>query len=1837
MMVFSLNTFANVQRRISIFTQQSNYFKQVCVAPDGTFLQDIVLFDPSSSIGDSTFDCNAQATALNEEADNIEREVQSLGGASCDLAIIDPSLIDLLNGGTGIVDELNCPGNGSAAQCTSVVACNLISSMIPFGAQAAQAAFRNHPTLSQCGASGTNCLNNLGAAIGHNLYDTLTGLCWLVTFGYACGGEEEAPSQASRAPASGDPDGDARLRGVAQQGQDDTQVASFREDPLGWMSNMANSFVAMIADSISNRYGCQQWSGLPFVSECVMPMEWDCANCDQKLNMICGVTGYIGTEVLVTFFTAGAAGAVKGLSNSLKGVRAVSQVTDYIAATRVARLAGRAGSAVGRGLGAVWHGIANSRIVQGIQSFSRRISVNARLANRRVARSVRIYGQGQRYMIDAAKRYNELAEAAYNFGYRATGGAKRTASTRMVQEYPLLSDITSGRYTGVRTPQDYLRASIPANRRANYRVTTTTDRPPRVVISDIRSAEFESSLRFDFNPQATAPRPRVEPPPPAARAPAGRTVDVPEVPEPTVITVTGTRNFDRYPELPVSTRSQEDLVRALGGESAYNNELARLAREEYRLPGNFEGAAYDLHDAWKTANPQLRSTRPELFVDFDDLPAAERARYADELGRAFRESNPEILNSAAYQEYRASLNAPDVNPGAGSLIVRSDEGSVVTGGAGLVARTPADDGLRVSVGPRLSGARDATRTTDLTTGQLRTGGAGEEALRRFGGDSMSFQDRELILDILLGGPRKSTYTRNPALSSRYAELERRILNDPDLPRLRADVEELAADRIAVGNRLADEEIADISRNGIRSEVSSIECRSFANVTPGAFPTSGRCRRVKFDQDVNGRYCSCGAMNKTSFTWLVRCPTSEREFRSLSTYVDELALPSGSAPEMCTRVDIPRGKECYIGPTSATFAGMGGAMQMLCEHRSPRDPRARATPERPATAEDIAAYEQQLEDIRSFGLDFGGQSVSPNRWSPFSTFTEFQGIIDRAARSCPRICPPDEMQRILREYDSAKEAIRARGNADDLARLEIEERDFAQYIQELQTGRRAFPGSETRIPSSARSGNRTREMLTPEEMTAAGNMSNPQRIARARDFVDDLTPAQEAAIIRAHNLGTEGIGNYPPRVLAEKSRILEEAGIPLEQRRRLFENGVVGGNRSVDPTLSPSDLRSEGLSLNDQAQNSYRRAGQETDVARRSELLRAYQSDRRLAGQNFEQSAINDGEGAFSQAPGNRTNAAVAYAAAGDVDSLVRVLEAGTLARTGSSNLARAKAAIPSDPANPFYDVLRVEADTWERAITRVNSRRNPAGSAPRAPVASSAPPARNTPARAAPEPPAAPVSASPSITPESIRALSPEEALRRGRLAASERRHDEAALLFRRASNSESLRDPNYRRAFEESLKGEGSIARAHLDRALRSQPDTIQFITELKNFTHIETMLPRAKENLRQILEALRADRIRVPQSRVYQEMISDLLKKLPARPLPTERIASVTARGAPSSAVSVNRTTPMLSPRAQSAAGSLSDTDRVSRARLLVGTTTREQEAAIIRAHNVGAEYGIGRYPARVLQQKVRILEEAGFNAQQRRALMENGIVGANPLRDRAIIILDEAQELAGSDLRASVSRITSPQSGVPYKNLIEGPDGLDSRIARLDAQIANGDTSLIAQREAFSMARADLRFGAFRRSIEAPREPLSIVRPPNPNVSIQQADRYRDSDVFVTETKRGEVTVYREDPLETRQFVYNLPVYERLGLGNPPNGWQRMDGELPKSAFLQRPVGYKRIINGREAHIRVDWDPTKGAHYNIEIPGLDANGREITYKLAVGFRCGGRACTEAETFDMANSLVP
>lgn len=145
-----------------------------------------------------------------------------------------------------------------------------------------------------------------------------------------------------------------------------------------------------------------------------------------------------------------------------------------------------------------------------------------------------------------------------------------------------------------------------------------------------------------------------------------------------------------------------------------------------------------------------------------------------------------------------------------------------------------------------------------------------------------------------------------------------------------------------------------------------------------------------------------------------------------------------------------------------------------------------------------------------------------------------------------------------------------------------------------------------------------------------------------------------------------------------------------------------------------------------------------------------------------------------------------------------------------------------------------------------------------------------------------------------------------------------------------------------------------------------------------------------------------------------------------------------------------------------SLSDSERLQSAKDLLKTQlTPKQEEAIIKAHYEASgepgknqnEAGINNYTQEQLHRKARILQEAGFSKEQRRALMESYITGVVPASE---ITINPADYTADARLNSIAQQIqTTATAGGTDENFF---NRISSRIERLqdegtvDSTLAN-----------------------------------------------------------------------------------------------------------------------------------------------------------------------------------------
>ncbi len=686
LILVSAPALADIQRRITIFTQQSELFRQICFQADGTFLQDQIIFNERGSIRDTGIDCNAQALALEQERLAIEAALQDDECPTCYETITDRGLIDLLNGQSGVVAELTCPGIGDANQCMGGLACNLMTSIIPL-AGAVRNTFSDHPIFASCGSSGSNCFSSMGSAIWHNLWDTVVGLYDLASMGISWVGDQLGSLFASEDATSS--------RGIAATEVSESQLSQFLADPVRYLYNFGAQLMGMIAKSISSRYGCAEWTGVPHISECTRPMSWECANCDEKLNMVCGVTGYVGATIVTSFFTGGAT-AIAQVSAKLATSSVIAVARNIPGAARIAQTMATAGR-LSRGAGGllsgsvrqVWGAVAVSRSTRAIGSVVAQLRAAGSALNGFAGKRIFLYAQTQAAVIEAAQAYNRLARAAFDLGYRSTGNAANATQTYLYSQYTRLSDVSEGRFANVRTPEDFVREStrgMPAADRQHMRPAITTDAngEARILIYDSRAGRMDSDVSYDFNPSRPAP-------PPVAPVIARAAPEVVEL-DPIVVTATrrppgapplyldadaAARTFDEIEGLNINLASLEtrpladDVADALTDNQriyvleditgeAFDREqaLALLSNVERRSPQGADAALFT-----------ERQARVRATLEAGGMPADEAAAATERLFRsgALGRTPPPDEMALIIRNTRAAPAAPTLVAGASTV------------------------------------------------------------------------------------------------------------------------------------------------------------------------------------------------------------------------------------------------------------------------------------------------------------------------------------------------------------------------------------------------------------------------------------------------------------------------------------------------------------------------------------------------------------------------------------------------------------------------------------------------------------------------------------------------------------------------------------------------------------------------------------------------------------------------------------------------------------------------------------------------------------------------------------------------------------------------------------------------------------------------------------------------------------------------------------------------------------------------------------------------------------------------------------------------------------------
>ena len=377
------------------------------------------------------------------------------------------------------------------------------------------------------------------------------------------------------------------------------------------------------------------------------------------------------------------------------------------------------------------------------------------------------------------------------------------------------------------------------------------------------------------------------------------------------------------------------------------------------------------------------------------------------------------------------------------------------------------------------------------------------------------------------------------------------------------------------------------------------------------------------------------------------------------------------------------------------------------------------------------------------------------------------------------------------------------------------------------------------------------------LKAAAKLTDAERLTEAGKLLDGmkLTKKQEEAIIAAHKIGIadgRGFYTYTQADISKKARILREAGFDPDQTRLLMERGITGTFANPNTTTLANSARTQaqtmGISINKMTANGQDVAGE----------MAKYKTAFKEAGENYSLAASS------SKNPLVLKMAWESSAKSGDVAGTLAAYNKG-LKEFGMSqqkmmmgisqdilNLQRKIAANPKDPT------LALELRTLKEVEAKLKGVQPPA-SIPKPMVAAAAPVKAEVKAEA---------KAGISV-PENMKWNEARDVANKYRLA---HQPEEASHYYLKAAQKKDFSDRQYVQAFEESMKGQGTVAREMFTKADNKQLNAMlneMFERELhysKNATE--------KANLRKILEDIRDNKdkksaLYMPQERMLDNML--------------------------------------------------------------------------------------------------------------------------------------------------------------------------------------------------------------------------------------------------------------------------------------------------------------------------------------------------------------------------------
>lgn len=270
------------------------------------------------TVGTQNLTCPDLIAIVNRLKAQIERDVDELE-ASCEEPAVPTQANQLAQDSVRIARAAGlCPVRSRDSQCMGQIACAAISVANPLAGLLAQASSLAG-VKNKCANTGAACMQAVFKGVIDSLWSTISSIWDLAKAGVVRLGQALGLVRRNEAATS--------ERGLAAQKSAPSFIQQFKRNPGATLRTLANNIFQGLKTAAMNSYGCEKWSGAPYISRCVTPMtNWDCASCQQKITVFCGIGGIAVGEIVTAFFTGGiAAGAKFIATGALRAVKGIQQ------------------------------------------------------------------------------------------------------------------------------------------------------------------------------------------------------------------------------------------------------------------------------------------------------------------------------------------------------------------------------------------------------------------------------------------------------------------------------------------------------------------------------------------------------------------------------------------------------------------------------------------------------------------------------------------------------------------------------------------------------------------------------------------------------------------------------------------------------------------------------------------------------------------------------------------------------------------------------------------------------------------------------------------------------------------------------------------------------------------------------------------------------------------------------------------------------------------------------------------------------------------------------------------------------------------------------------------------------------------------------------------------------------------------------------------------------------------------------------------------------------------------------------------------------------------------